>query len=73
MNYLKKTKIKEWNNRLDILKNQIHYWYKLDNKSGWFNKYKYILIRGIMSLLSVSHREGLSTYNDHSLRKQILG
>jgi hypothetical protein len=28
---LKKTKIKEWNNRLDILKNQIEYWCKETN------------------------------------------
>jgi hypothetical protein len=30
---VKKTKIKEWNNRLEVLKNQIEYWCKDDNKT----------------------------------------
>ena len=30
---VKKTKMKEWNNRLDSLKNQIEYWCQIDNKT----------------------------------------
>jgi excinuclease UvrABC ATPase subunit len=30
---LKKTKVKEWDNRLEILKNQIEYWCNSENKT----------------------------------------